>query len=780
VSGASPFASLNPAQRAAVEHEDGPLLVVAGAGSGKTRVLTARIARLIAERGVAPHEILAVTFTNKAAGEMRERVGRALGEAPSGMWIGTFHGIGARLLRANAALVGRTPEYTIYDQNDLLTVIKRLMKKHGISSDEYEPKGIANEISSAMNALVGVAEFEQLARTGKAQAAAKVYRDLEDTLRAANAVCFDDLLVLPVRVLQEHEDVRTRLARRFRHVLVDEYQDTNRAQYEFVRLVAAEHHNVAVVGDDDQAIYGWRGADIRNILDFERDYPNAKVVRLEENYRSSASILDLANTVISANLSRRGKTLRATRAGGEKVVLLEAADDRDEAEAIAESMQDWRRSGRKLSDAAVLYRTNAQSRGMEDAMRRAGIPYRLVGATRFYDRQEIRDLVAWLRLIANPQDDEAFRRAISAPKRGIGDTSVELLAGEATQAGVPLLEMSRRAAQGLIPGIRPALKDALDVFVALVDRLRARATDTSVDRLIAEIVEYSGYAAALKKEGPEGQERLQNVEELKNSAAEVVIDDGGEVGLRPLDHFLQSVTLVTAADQVGSDGEAVTMMTVHTAKGLEYGFVCVTGLEDGLFPLIRYADQFEESDGDVAMEEERRLLYVAITRAGERLYLSWARQRLRGGGIVQSRRSRLLDSLNEETVEVKRTIRLRSTSRLAAPTREPSWRRGPRSDSYGESSKSSAAPSGSSRTPKPSWSARETDVPSFIADEESSQDLPQFVPGERVSHGRFGSGTIAEVSGSGKDAKVTVDFDDEAVGRKRLVIAFAGLQRGFD
>ncbi|MBX3133145.1 MAG: UvrD-helicase domain-containing protein [Gemmatimonadaceae bacterium] len=778
MNGASPFPSLNPAQRAAVEHEDGPLLVVAGAGSGKTRVLTARIARLIAERGIAPQEILAVTFTNKAAGEMRERVGRALGEAPTGMWIGTFHGIGARLLRANAALVGRTPEYTIYDQNDLLGVIKRLMKKHGISTDEYEPKGIAAEISAAMNALVGVAEFEDLARTGKAQAAAKVYRDLEETLRAANAVCFDDLLVLPVRILREHEDVRLRLARRFRHVLVDEYQDTNRAQYEFVRLVAGEHRNVAVVGDDDQAIYGWRGADIRNILDFERDYPNAKVVRLEENYRSSAGILELANTVISANLSRRGKTLRATRDGGEPVVLLEAADDRDEAEAVAEAMQEWRRSGHRYSDAAVLYRTNAQSRGMEDAMRRAGVPYRLVGATRFYDRQEIRDLIAWLRLVANPQDDEAFRRAISAPKRGIGDTSVELLAAEATQAGVPLLETSRRAAQGLLPGIRPALKEALDVFVSLVDRLRTLATDMSVDRLLAEIIEHSGYAAALRKDGPEGLERLANVEELKSSAAEVVIEDGGEVGQRPLDHFLQGVTLVTALDQLGPDADAVTMMTVHTAKGLEYGFVFVTGLEDGLFPLIRFADQYDDAGGEDAMEEERRLLYVAITRAGERLVLSWARQRLRGGTILQSRRSRLLDQVDESTVDYRRTVRLRSTSRLAAPTREPSWRRSPRGDS------AAGAGAGGARfvrrSPKAEWSPREADIPSFVADEEASQDLPRFVPGERVAHGRFGSGTIAEVSGTGKDAKVTVDFDDETVGRKRLVIAFAGLQRAFE
>ena len=764
MSGPSPFPSLNPAQREAVQHEDGPLLVVAGAGSGKTRVLTARIARLIAERGVLPQEILAVTFTNKAAGEMRERVGRALGEDPKGMWIGTFHGIGARLLRANAALVGRTPEYTIYDEDDSLGVIKRLMDKHRISVKEFAPKAIAHELGSAKNALVAVAEFEDLARTPLAKAAAKVYRDLEDTLRAANAVSFDDLLVLPVRILRENDEVRIRLARRFRHVLVDEYQDTNRAQYEFVRLVASEHRNVAVVGDDDQAIYGWRGADIRNILDFERDFPNARVVRLEENYRSTSPILDLANTVISANLARRGKTLRATRAGGEKVVLLESADDRDEATAIAEAIEDWRRGGRKYSDAAVLYRTNAQSRGFEESMRRAGIPYRLVGAVRFYDRREIRDLIAWLRLIANPQDDEAFRRAVTAPKRGVGDTSVELLAVEAALAGVPLLEIARRAAQGMIPGLRAALKESLDIFVTLVDRLRASAADTSVDRLLIDLVEKSGFEVALRAEGPEGLERLENVQELVTSAAETIIDDGGEVGLRPLDHFLQRATLVTALDQLGPDADAVTMMTVHTAKGLEYGFVSVTGLEDGLFPLARAFDDPE------TLEEERRLLYVAITRAGERLILSWAHQRRRNGELRQGIRSSFLRGLEESELESRRTIRLRSTPRLASPMREPVWRRSTREDS------AASFP----RPPKADWSPRESDVPSFVSDEESSQDLPRFIVGERVSHGRFGSGPIAEVSGAWKDAKVTVDFDDEAVGRKRLVIAFAGLQRGFD
>ena len=757
--GSAPGTGLNTAQRAAVEHGSGPLLVIAGAGSGKTRVLTTRIARLIEREEVLPRQILAVTFTNKAAGEMRERVGRLLGEDPAGMWIGTFHGIGARLLRMHAPLVGRTAEYTIYDEDDTLAVVKRLMERRRISHKEFAPKAILGEISSAKNAMVEQAEYETLARTPLSKAAAGVYADLEPTLRGANAVSFDDLLVLPLRILREHAEVRTRLAERFHHILVDEYQDTNRVQYEFVRLLASAHQNLLVVGDDDQAIYGWRGADIRNILDFERDFPTATVVRLEENYRSTAAILDLANDVIALNEARRGKTLRATRSGGDPVVILECADDRDEAAEVADAIQQWRSARGSFGDCAVLYRTNAQSRAMEEAMRRAAIPYRLVGAVRFYDRREIKDLVAWLRLIANPADDEAFRRALTAPKRGVGETTLELLAGEASNAGVPLLEMSRRIES--VEGVRPNTRTALTDLVATVDKFRALAADTSVDQLLLQLVAAIGYDEALRNEGPEGLERLDNVRELVTSAAEVIIDDGGEVGLRPLDHFLQRATLVTQLDQLGPDADAVTMMTVHTAKGLEYKMVCVTGLEDGLFPLSR------SFDDPAALEEERRLFYVAVTRAGDRLQLSWAHQRRRNGELLPGIMSSFLRGISELKVERRSTVRLRSTPRLA-----PSYaggRRGPGGDSD----------FGQRRTP--TWRPRQDhEVPSFVQDEDASQDLPNFVPGERVTHGKFGSGTIAELSGSGKEAKVTVDFDDETIGRKRLVIAFAGLERGFD
>ena len=412
---------LNPAQREAVAHDDGPMLVIAGAGSGKTRVLTSRIARLIGERGVAPHEILAVTFTNKAAGEMRSRIARALGYEPKGMWCGTFHALGARLLRGVAPLVGRAVNFTIYDEDDALAALKRVMERRSLSATQFAPKALLGAISDAKNALISPSDYATTAYDVFSRAVAGVYADLESALERANAVTFDDLLVLPVRALQRDEALRAHYQRRFRYVLVDEYQDTNAAQYKFVSLIGSQRGNVMVVGDDDQSIYGWRGADIRNILDFERDFPGARVVRLEENYRSTPNILALANVVIAENAERRGKTLRATRPPGESVTLVETLDERDEAEFIVDVIAERTARGDcQRRDCAVLYRTNAQSRAIEDVCRRRGVPYRLVGAVRFYDRREIRDLMAYLKLVANPADDEAFHRAVNVPKRGLG------------------------------------------------------------------------------------------------------------------------------------------------------------------------------------------------------------------------------------------------------------------------------------------------------------------------------------------------------------------------
>src|SRR3954466_10802652 len=449
-------AGLNAAQREAVLHVDGPLLVLAGAGSGKTRVLTTRLARLIDFHGVDPSQILAVTFTNKAAGEMKQRIARLLGRAPTGMWVSTFHAIGARMLRAAPHLVGRTPSFTIYDQDDTGSVVKRIMERHRINTKQFTPRGVQSAISDAKNALVTPDEYANLAMDPFSRAVAAVYRDLGEDLRVANAADFDDLLVLPVRLLAENPAELEKYRRRFQYILVDEYQDTNRAQYQLVKLLAGGHGNLCVVGDDDQSIYGWRGADIRNILDFNKDFPDAHVVRLEENYRSTPEVLDLANVVISANKGRMGKTLRPTHASGERVTATRCLDERDEAEFIVEELVARRAqsSSITLRDVAILYRTNAQSRALEEALRKRALPYRIVGAVRFYDRREIRDLMSYLKLVANPADDEAFRRAIAVPKRGLGDATLEQLSAAARGAGVPMLAAAVRP--DLVAAPRPA------------------------------------------------------------------------------------------------------------------------------------------------------------------------------------------------------------------------------------------------------------------------------------------------------------------------------------
>ncbi len=743
-------------------HGDGPLLVLAGAGSGKTRVLTVRIAQLVQERGVDPARILAVTFTNKAAGEMRERLARLLGAAPTGMWVGTFHAIGARLLRANAALVGRTPNFTIYDEDDALSVIKRLMEAKGVSLRDWSPKAIAAAISDAKNALVGPAEYARLANDARTRAVAAVYSELEGTLRAQNAVTFDDLLVLPVQLVQQHADRRAAYQDRFHHILVDEYQDTNRAQYALIRLLGA-HSRVTVVADDDQAIYGWRGADIRNVLDFEKDFSPATVVRLEENYRSTAPILKLANVVIAANTQRLGKTLRTTKAGGERVAALRALDERDEAAWVTDEIV--RRRGAEpdlaLRDVAILYRTNAQSRAFEEALRRIGMPYRLIGATRFYDRREIRDLMSYLKLIANPSDDEAFRRAITVPRRGLGDTALAQLTAAAAAHRVPLLVAAGRS--DILEAVRPVARPALQDFAFLLTRLRMEAAEASVDELLRSLVEAIRYGDYLRAEGPDSAERLDNVRELITGAAETVVDEGGEVGITPLDHFLQRASLVAAVDQLDPNADAVAMMTVHNAKGLEFPVVFVTGLEDGLFPIGR---AYDEPD---SLEEERRLFYVAITRAERKLYLTYAEQRRRNGEPLPGKESLFLSAIPPAMLDRHETMKVRTSGRAIFGSGSE-WGRSSAGGRGGDSSRPSVRRPGTPvvRTIR------------FADDVDVSQDAPAYVIGEKVHHAKFGTGTIAELSGSGRDAKARIDFDDEDIGRKTLVIAQAGLQRAVE
>jgi len=747
--------ALNPQQDAAVRHPGGPLLVLAGAGSGKTRVLTARIAHLIRERGVAPSRIFAVTFTNKAAGEMRARVAALLGADPRGLWIGTFHALSARLLRREAALLGFGPNFTIYDQDDSESFIKRLLEQRGHSPKANPPRAIHAIISAAKNRMVLPEELGASADGPLERVAAEIYAGLGPALRQANAMDFDDLLLFPLTLFAEHPERLAYWQRRFDHVLVDEFQDTNAAQYRLVKQLATEHRNLCVVGDDDQAIYGWRGADVRHMLSFQQDFPGTTLIKLERNYRSTQVILDAANGVIAENARRLGKTLFTATQGGEPVTLLTAADERDEAEWLAGELSRRAADGDVAYEGmAVLYRTNAQSRPLEEAFRFRGIPYRLVGAVSFYERREVKDVLAYLRLIANPADDEAFARVVNVPRRGIGDASFTPLARAATQWGKPLLEAARAAER--IPDLRPNVRAALAGVAALIDDLRARHGEADPATALEQAVAAVGYTQYLADEGPEGVERLENVQELIAGAAawaETAEDDGDEAGEEGrgqgaslIERYLTQAALVTSADQGTGDPTGVTLMTVHMAKGLEWPVVTLAGLEDGLFPLARSAG---EPGG---LEEERRLCYVGLTRAREKLYLSWARTRYRTGRLELSEPSRFLEALPAGALEERSTT--------------PLWDRGAR-----RGGGRGAARGGRSQRPAPA--ALDWEV-------EASQDAPRYAAGERVRHRKFGGGVVRAVSGSGRELKVTVEFDDDEIGTKQLLVAYAGLEREWE
>jgi len=746
--------ALNPQQDAAVRHPGGPLLVLAGAGSGKTRVLTARIAYLIRERGVAPSRIFAVTFTNKAAGEMRARVGALLGADPRGLWIGTFHSLSARLLRREAALLGFGPNFTIYDQDDSESFIKRLLEQRGHSPKANPPRAIHAIISGAKNRMLLPEELGASADGPLERVAAEIYAALGPALRQANAMDFDDLLLLPLTLFAERPERLAYWQRRFDHVLVDEFQDTNAAQYRLVKQLASGHKNLCVVGDDDQAIYGWRGADVRHMLSFQQDFPGTTLIKLEQNYRSTQVILDAANGVIAENARRLGKTLFTAEQGGEPVTLLTAADERDEAEWLAGELSRRAADGDVAYEGmAVLYRTNAQSRPLEEAFRFRGIPYRLVGAVSFYERREVKDVLAYLRLIANPADDEAFARIVNVPRRGIGDASFAPLVRAATQWGKPLLEAARVAER--IADLRPNVRAAFAGVAALIDDLRARHAAADPATALEQAVAAVGYAQYLADEGPEGVERLENVQELIAGAAawaETAEDDGEEAGddageggtgtgATLVERYLTQAALVASADQSTGDPTGVTLMTVHMAKGLEWPAVTLAGLEDGLFPLARSAG---EPGG---LEEERRLCYVGLTRAREKLYLSWARTRYRNGRLELSQPSRFLEALPAGALEERSTT--------------PLWDRGARGARGGRSQ----------RVPAPvelDWEV------------EASQDAPRYAAGERVRHRKFGGGVVRAVSGSGRELKVTVEFDDQEIGSKQLLVAYAGLEREWE
>ncbi|HUF11749.1 MAG TPA: UvrD-helicase domain-containing protein [Longimicrobiales bacterium] len=764
----NPLNALNPEQKEAALHFEGPLLVLAGAGSGKTRVLVVRIANLVNELGVDPASILAVTFTNKAAGEMRARIRAMLGREPAGMWIGTFHSIGARLLRRHATVLGWTPSFTIYDADQAERQIARVLEKLNLSTKRWSPKAVHSVISGAKNQFLTPKQFAETAFDPFNRVVADVYPEYQKTLKDQNAFDFDDLLVKPVELFEASERLLDSYRQRFQFVLVDEYQDTNHVQYRLVEMLSREHGNLMVVGDDDQSIYRWRGADIRNILEFEQDFPEARVVRLEQNYRSTSRILEAANAVISQNVRRKGKTLRTDAGPGERITLLESRDERDEAEWIVAEMEARRSADPDLNprDFTVLYRTNAQSRALEEALRRHDVPYQIVGGTRFYERREIMDVLAYLRLISNPRDNGAFDRILNYPRRGIGDvTRTRLLEWAAGRELTPL-EAAERARE--IDGIGAAATTSLADFAALIRRFGALASHLGVGELVEKLVQETRLHEALLDEGPEGEDRSANVAELVASAHDFESSDvpGWEEEDVPeatsLDRFLQKVALVADVDRHDPAAAAVTLMTAHNAKGLEFPVVFISGLEDGLFPLSRSFDEPE------ALEEERRLFYVAITRAERKLYMSHARMRRRAGEMLMCVPSSFLDPLPKELLDE------RTTAAIAANReRSATWRRG--------GGTSPAFGSGGGYRER----RRERERASAAADEDSglvvdysygdADEMPRFVKGERVRHPQFGSGVIRELSGLGMNMKAVIDFDSS--GRKKVVIRYANLQK---
>ena len=741
----SHLTGLNTNQLEATSHFEGPLLVLAGAGSGKTRVLTARVCHLIQEFGISPKKILTVTFTNKAAGEMRERITKFLGSEPIGMWVGTFHAMGARLLRRHADRLGWDRSFSIFDSDQSLRLIKSVQEELGLDLKRWNPKAIRAEISNSKNRLEDDKMFQQKDQGDSElfiQTVGQVFSAYQRALQAQNAFDFDDLLMKPVELLQNHRDLLEHYRGRFSFILVDEYQDTNRAQFRFVELLARAHGNLMVVGDPDQSIYAWRGADVRNILDFETAFPSARVVPLEINYRSRESILSAANAVIDENVNRPKKILRANRKGGDKITLVETSNEKDEARWIVSEIQDQIQSTQGLSicDCAVLYRTNAQARALEDAFLRARMPYQVVGGVRFYQRREIQDVLAYLRLISNPKDKTAFNRIVNYPRRGIGHTTREHLTRWAVDQRVTMLEAAGRADE--VPGIRTAGVRGLKQFADLMHRLSERATQVTIGEMLEGLVEDIDLIEHLNNEGPDGEDRVRNVTELiagtldfDATLAQTVEPDEIDT-FTELDLFLQEVALIADLDGLDPGSETVTLMTLHNAKGLEFSLVFIAGLEEGLFPLSR---AYDEVNG---LEEERRLLYVGITRAEDKLFMSWARQRRRAGDFTYGSLSSFVSAIPDKLLE----------------RRKSNWL------SPGSYSKPIAV---QNRGYKISHEQDEA----F----DMNQDSPGFVLGERVMHQTFGSGAVIEISGFGRDMKVKVKFDN--VGEKKLLLRYAGLEK---
>jgi DNA helicase-2/ATP-dependent DNA helicase PcrA len=747
--------TLNDPQRRAVTHGTGPLLVLAGAGSGKTRVITCRIGHLLSE-GVSPWNILAVTFTNKAAAEMRKRVDELTGGQGRGVWISTFHAFCAQFLRVEAKALGLDPNYTIYDDGDQTQILKECLKERNLDEKKYKTGPILSVIGRAKDDLL---DAESYAIHAMAQAdpfrqtVAELYTLYQKKLAKANALDFGDLLLRTAMGLRDNEPLRTKYQQRFRHILVDEYQDTNHAQYMIAKHMIAPPKNLCVVGDDDQSVYSWRGADIRNILEFERDYPGAAVVKLEQNYRSTAVILEAAHSVIHRNRFRKDKKLWTDKAGGEPVVFQEFNDEVEEARFVASQSGDHLRRGRARRDIAVFYRTNAQSRVLEDAFRRENIPYQLVGSMRFYERMEVKDVLAYLRVLVNPADSVSVKRVINTPPRGLGKTTLQALDSRAATQGITFLNAVAAAAMDPATG-NPA-RGNLTKFADVIAGLAARTANLTAAAAVQAVLEETGYWAHWEEQvdsDPDATQRLDNLQELLNAAKE--FEETSEN--KSVSAFLERVSLASSWDEAKDDGGAVTLMTIHLAKGLEFPVVYVTGLEEGLFPIGDSA--FDEKE----LEEERRLCYVAITRAREVLTLSAAASRKLYGKSQWNVPSRFVA---EAGIAVDRP---RSTDNVFGGPPPSRFAGAP----YGRTS-APAAPPRDTRT-----EGVGAVIGTFDPDEAPETVVPgRPVPlrvGARVKHAMFGPGKVLDKSGHGENVQVTVLFDSGA--RKKLLARYANFE----
>ncbi|HBH6041605.1 TPA: DNA helicase PcrA [Enterococcus faecium] len=733
---------MNPRQKEAVLHTDGPLLLMAGAGSGKTRVLTHRIAYLIEEKEVNPWNILAITFTNKAAKEMKERVNAILASGGEDVWVSTFHSMCVRILRRDVEFIGYNRNFTIIDSSEQLTLMKRILKELNIDPKKYDPRSILGTISQAKNSLQTPQDFAKMQGSYYEEIAAKCYAAYQKELQYNQCMDFDDLIMNTIRLFEEHPDSLTYYQNKFHYIHVDEYQDTNHAQYTLVNLLAGRFRNLCVVGDADQSIYGWRGADMQNILDFEKDYPDAAVILLEQNYRSTKNILSAANQVIENNSNRKPKNLWTENKEGNKITYYRADNERDETRFIVDRMQEEIRSNhRNYGDFAILYRTNAQSRVMEETLLKANIPYKMVGGHKFYDRKEIKDILAYLNVLVNPQDSISFERIVNSPKRGIGPGSIEKLRSFASLHEWPLLEAAQNVDLANIGG---KAGQQLGAFGEMIQEVTQMIPYLTVTELTKEVLDRSGYLEDLKIQNTlEAQARIENLEEFLTVTQEFdkqfeqQNEEDADAPEEKLTVFLNDLALVSDIDNLEEDASQVTLMTLHAAKGLEFPVVFLIGLEEGVFPLSRAL--MEESE----LEEERRLAYVGITRAEEALYLTNAFSRTLYGRTQYNRPSRFVEEIDQELLEIEG---MRPT-----PKKTPVFAK------------------------KTAYSYKQPETAVVPSKSATGGENNSWKPGDKVKHKKWGLGTVVRVSGTSKDLELDVAFPSQGV--KRLLAAFAPIEK---